>query len=295
MEIQYYKHKIENLLTVNKIVVVQYYEFDKDFTSQTESHNFWEMTYVDKGNVLCYRDGEELLLSEGEVLFHKPGITHSLKTDGKRAPNVFIICFEMKSAAAGFFENRRMRLDNRLCGLVFNIIEESKRTFDLPYSDPELRKMKLLSSPVLGGMQVIRNYLETLLINLMRDGSDASSQEAVFLRHEELDGKIAERIIAYMREHVEEKLSIADICERFHYNPSYIFRQFKKAVGCSVMAYFTRLKIERAKLLLRETELSVAEVAAALSFDSPNYFTKTFKRITGYTPFTYRKMRRRAK
>ena len=78
MEIKYYKHKVENLLTVSKIVMIQYLEFDKGFVSRAESHNFWEMIYVDKGNLLCYRDGEELLLGEGEVLFYKPGVTHLL-------------------------------------------------------------------------------------------------------------------------------------------------------------------------------------------------------------------------
>ena len=130
MEIKYYKHKVENLLTVSKIVMIQYHEFDKGFVSRAESHNFWEMIYVDKGNLLCYRDGEELLLGEGEVLFYKPGVTHLLKADGKRAPNVFVLCFEARGESVSFFENRSMRLDESLCKLVFHIIEESKRTFD---------------------------------------------------------------------------------------------------------------------------------------------------------------------
>lgn len=295
MEIKYYKHKIENLLTVSKIVMIQYHEFDKSFVSRTESHNFWEMIYVDKGSLLCYRDGEELLLGEGEVLFYKPEVTHLLKADGKHAPNVFVLCFEAKGESVSFFENRNMHLDERLCRLVFHIIEESKKTFDLPYSDPELKKMKLLHSPALGGMQVIKNYLEILLINLMRDGSDKGEREAVFLRHGEIDEKIVEGITVYMNEHVHERLCMEDICAIFHYHPSYIFRRFKEAIGCSVMAYFMRLKIDKAKQLLRETNLSIAEIAVALSFDNANYFSKAFKKLVGYTPFTYRKLRRRAK
>ena len=295
MEIKYYKHKIENLLTVNKIVMIQYHEFDKGFVSHSEAHNFWEMVYLDKGSLLCYRDGEEVPLSEGEVLFHKPGVTHLLKADGKRAPNVFVLCFEAKGEAVNYFENRRLLLDERLCKLVFQIIEESKKTFDLPYSDPELKKMKLLTSPALGGMQVIKNYLEILLIQLMRDGSDDGSQDVIFLRHGEADEKIVEGIAAYMREHVEERLSMEDICAIFHYHPSYIFRRFKESVGCSVMAYFMRLKIDKAKQLLRETSLSIGEIAVLLSFDNANYFSKAFKKVVGYTPFTYRKIRRKAK
>jgi quercetin dioxygenase-like cupin family protein len=155
MEKKYYKHKIENLLVISKIITIHYFEFDKSFTGPTESHDFWELVYAHKGDIICYADGKEEILKEGEVIFHKPNEIHSLKADGKRAPNVFIISFECKSEAVRFFEHRSLRLQKDLLHLIFSIIEESKKTFDLPYSDPELKKMKLLPSPALGGRQAI--------------------------------------------------------------------------------------------------------------------------------------------
>ena len=56
------------------------------------------------------------------------------------------------------------------------------------------------------------------------------------------------------------------------------------------MNYFTVLKIEKAKQLLRENELSVRQIADALAFDTPSYFSKTFKRVTGLTPSAYKKL-----
>ena len=47
-----------------------------------------------------------------------------------------------------------------------------------------------------------------------------------------------------------------------------------------MMAYFVRLKVERAKQLLRETPMPIAEISDSLSFDNPNYFSKTFKKIS---------------
>ena len=55
------------------------------------------------------------------------------------------------------------------------------------------------------------------------------------------------------------------------------------------MEYYLALKIEKAKQLLRENELSVKEIAERLAFNEPNYFTKTFKRITGMTPTAYKR------
>jgi len=295
MEKKYYKHKIENLLVISKIITIHYFEFNKNFAGDTEAHDFWELVYAHKGDIICYADGREELLKEGEVLFHKPNESHSLKADGKRAPNVFIISFDCKSEAISFFEGKKMRLEKDLLRYIFAIIEESKNTFDLPYSDPELKKMKLLPFPALGGRQMIKNYLEILLIGLMRHENDRRKGEAVFLPREQFDERISDRVIAYMKEHIREKLEIEDVCRALHYNKSYIFKQFKKTTDCSVMSYFVRLKIEKAKDLLRETAMSVGEISAHLSFDTPNYFSKTFKKVTGYTPSTYRKMRRQVK
>jgi two-component system response regulator YesN len=55
------------------------------------------------------------------------------------------------------------------------------------------------------------------------------------------------------------------------------------------MEYYTSLKIERAKQLLLENEMTVKEIAARLAFNEANYFSKTFKRLTGLTPSQYRK------
>ena len=51
-------------------------------------------------------------------------------------------------------------------------------------------------------------------------------------------------------------------------------------------------EIEKAKQMLRENTLTIAQIADALAFDTPNYFTKTFKKITGSTPSAYKKMRK---
>lgn len=292
MEKRYYKHKIENLLVISKIVTIHYFELDKDFKSKPEFHDFWELVYADKKEILCEADGKQLILNEGEILFHKPNEVHSLRANGRNAPNVFIVSFECKSEAVRFFENKRLKLNKAFLRFIYAIIDESKRTFDLPYSDPELKKMKLLKTPSLGGQQLIKNYLEALLISLMRDETEKANAEAVFLPQEQLDEQLATRAIEFLQAHLCEKLSVADICAALHYNKSYIFKQFKKATNCSVMSYFTKLKINHAKRLLRETSLSVTQIADTLAFDSPNYFSKTFKKLTGYTPLKYKKMRR---
>ena len=191
-----------------------------------------------------------------------------------------------------FFENKKLKLSPACSRLIYSIIDEGQKTFDMPYSDPAVKKMALLKNPALGGQQMIKNYLEILLVNLMRLETEKDNAEAVFLPHNQDDEQVADRVIAFLKEHIREKLEVADVCDALHYNKSYIFKQFKKRTNGSVMAYFTRLKVDAAKRMLRETSLSVAEIADNLAFDTPNYFSKTFKKVTGYTPLRYRKMKK---
>ena len=286
----YYKHKVENLLNISKIVTVHYFEFDPNFVSRGESHDFWELVYAVKNPLICTAGGERITLLEGEVLFHKPNEHHTLAADTQSAPDVFIISFECKSEAIRFFENKHLELDRDLLKYIYMIIEESKNTFDLPISNPDIRKMPLAKNESLGGMQLIKNLTEILLINIMRRETGKVETAAQFLLKEDYEEHITKEIIAYLKANVHKTVSIDDIAKSLSYTKSYLFRQFKKSTGDTIMAYFLKLKIDIAKKMLREGGTSVSEIAASLAFDSPNYFSKAFKKVTGRTPMQYKTM-----
>ena len=143
----YFQHKLSNLITVSKIVTIHYFEFDKTFQTVGESHNFWEFVYAEKESLLCSADGQEIILQQGEILFHKPNEFHTLAANGKTAPNVFILSFVCKSESIKFFENKKITLSPQLAKFIYSILEEGKRTFNIPYSDPNLKKMNLLDMP----------------------------------------------------------------------------------------------------------------------------------------------------
>ena len=286
----YYKHKVENLLNISKIVTVHYFEFDPSFVSRGESHDFWELVYAVKNPIVCTAGGERITLQEGEVLFHKPNEYHTLAADKESAPDVFIISFECKSEAIRFFENKHLQLDRELLKYIYMIIEESKNTFDLPISNPDIRKMPLSKTDSLGGLQLIKNLTEILLINLMRKETGKLETQAQFLLKEDYEGHITKEIIAYLKANATRAVTIDEVARSLSYTKSYLFRQFKKSTGDTIMSYFLKLKIDIAKKMLRAGNCSVSEIAAALAFDSPNYFSKAFKKVTGRTPMQYKTM-----
>ena len=285
----YFKHKLQNLINVSQIVTIHYFEFDKRFKTSGEAHDFWELVYAEKESIICTSDGRETPLSEGEVIFHKPNEFHTLSANGRSAPNVFVLSFVCKSDAIRFFENKKMKLDADLARFIYFILEEGKKTFNIPYSDPNLKKMELLPSPTLGGEQLIKNYLEIFLINLLRRQTETEDGNTTFLPRSELSSKPVNEVIQILKSGIYTSLSIDYICHSTSYGRAYLFRVFKEKTGKSIIEYYTELKIEEAKKLLRENELSIKEIAMLLAFSEPNYFTKTFKRVTGITPTEYKR------
>ena len=286
---KYFYHKIENLLLVNKIVTLHRFSFDKDFASDGESHNFWEIVFAARESLVCVADGREIILEEGEVLFHKPNEHHILKANGRRAPQVLVVSFECKSEAMRFFEEKKLRPDERCLRLLYSVFEEGERTFDMSESDPDRQRMELLSFPTLGGEQLIKNYLELFLITLMRSLTETEQGNPVFVEKSELQSRLVPNILHMMEENLGGGLCVEDIARQTNYSRAYVFREFKRATGKSLMAYYNERRIRHAAQLVGEGGLSVREIAERLGFDTPNYFSKSFKRIMGVTPSVYKR------
>ena len=286
---KYFKHKIKSLLLVNKIVVIHYLELDEYFHHAEEKHDFWELVCAVKGDVICTADGVNIEVKEGNTYFHKPNEAHSLTAYGKENTGVFVLSFECLSEAMRFFTEKNVKLNQRQMKYIREIIETAKRTYDITFYNLDTDIMHLLPQPTLGGEQLIKNYVETLLIDIMRSMTETEDGNDVFLQETEINNKLAEDIIKILKANVYSRLTIDDISNAINYSKAYVFRQFKAATNKSVMEYYSELKIKAAKDLLKKGELTIKEISEKLYFDTPNYFSKTFKKLTKETPTEYKK------
>lgn len=94
---------------------------------------------------------------------------------------------------------------------------------------------------------------------------------------------------AYIKQHLAEKLTLEQAAEQVALSKSYFCRVLKDELGYTFTEYVNHLRIERAMLYLRESVLSIADVAYAVGFDDQSYFTRIFKKATGMSPGQYRK------
>ena len=286
MKATYGKTQLETIINLSKIVTVHYYEFDKNFVFTGERHNFWEMVYIDKGQVEIRRDEETLTLSQGEILFHRPNEFHSIRALNS-SPNFFIVSFECNSPAMLYFERYKTVLDKTLKPFISSVIAESEKTYIIPKNDPLLKKLTKKENTAIGGEQLIKTYLEQLLILLIRNITK-KGETSVFPNKESMENHLVISAKNFIEEKSEETLRVDDLCLALGYSKSYLSKLFHEQTGETIAAYATRAKIKKAKQLIREGNLNFAQISDKLAVDNPQYFSRVCKRITGMSPTEFK-------
>lgn len=102
---------------------------------------------------------------------------------------------------------------------------------------------------------------------------------------------IVSNVQKYICAHIEERLSLNDIASVFNISPNYLSLLFKKYTDTGFSEYISQMKVARAKELMAEGNLKVYEIADKLGFESAFYFSKVFKKVTGYTPRDYQQLK----
>lgn len=102
------------------------------------------------------------------------------------------------------------------------------------------------------------------------------------------DRRLIDRVTAYIDEHYAEPLTLAHVSDKFYINSHYLSKLFRQKTDVTFLDYVTRTRVERAKLLLQETDCRVYEIAADVGYEDTKYFSRTFERLVGMKPSEYR-------
>ena len=99
-----------------------------------------------------------------------------------------------------------------------------------------------------------------------------------------------EQSISYMLQHLNQPLHVSTLASAVNVSPSHYSALFKRWTGCPPIDYFIHLRMQQACRLFDNTSWNVKEVAAALGYDDPFYFSRTFKAVNRVAPSEYRAM-----
>lgn len=277
-------------LEIEEIYTIHYFEYMSDFYFPGERHDFWEFQCVDKGEAeICTDTGSSPhILKRGQVIFHKPNEFHTLKATGKTAPNIVVVSFSCNSPCMKFFENQILTMSDMERNLLGQLIAEARSCFQTPLGDPYTEKMELRSDCTFGAQQMILLYLEQLLIQMIR--RHTVPQFSLPVKKPDEYSKYSDTynsIIFYLEEHIRETVMIEKVCHDNLIGRSQLQRIFRDLHGCGVIMFFSRMKIEFAKQLIRENQMNFTQISDFLGYSSVHYFSRQFKKISGMTPSEY--------
>jgi len=145
--------------------------------------------------------------------------------------------------------------------------------------------MLLLTELESGGMMgqlYVESLTQVLAIHLLRHYSTITqiiTPENRSLTHTQL-----RQAIDYIHTHLNRDLSLAELAGVINISPTYFASLFKQAMGTSPHQYVIQQRVERAKVMLKRTDLAIADIALQVGFSSQSHLTQQFKRLTGVTP-----------
>lgn len=274
------------VIEISAMYTFFHFHFATGFVFKGEKHPFWEMVFVDSGQVDIGADDQIHMLGSGDVIFHRPNEFHSIWANYAHAPNLIVVSFACDSQAMKFFEKRRFRASARQQTLLQSLLKEAGRTFASALDKGE----KELNPDHPGGCYGIRLILTQLLMDML---SNAPVQHrAPADSTNEPNGNEAELIdtlIGYMREHLSGELRFDDLCRRVGMSATAVKQLFRRYFEISPMAYYEQVRMGEARRMFRENGDNIATVAYALGFSSPSYFSTRFKCVNGMSPREYLK------
>jgi transcriptional regulator GlxA family with amidase domain len=136
------------------------------------------------------------------------------------------------------------------------------------------------------GSAVAAETARLSVMPLEREGGQAQ-----FISHHQTPvprGSALEPLLAWLEEHLDEELTLADLASRSGMSGRTLSRRFREQTGTTALQWLLRARVRRAQFLLEQTDHTVERIASEAGFGSPTAFRLRFKRLTGTTPHGYR-------
>lgn len=283
----YQRCPLHQEFVIDKLITFHYKELTSKFNTKGERHDFWEFAYVDAGEVEIYTDTNRYALRQGDIVFYSPNEFHAGKAINDTAPKLVIVSFDCTAECIEFFRGKALRLDDEERTILSRIIKEGTHAFNPPVDSPFMRFPNKKPGAPFGSEQIIRNYLEILLISLIRKGEMAGPKRLSTISAENKEVKLVEEIIRYMKDNLRQDIVPDQLCMEFALSRTRLMTMFKSRTGLGIREYFNKLRVDSAKQAIRENNLNFSEISEHLGYSSVHYFSKQFKKLTGMTPTEY--------
>ena len=261
---------ISSSLDISEIYTKFYQEKGTNYNFSGEKHSYWELTYVDKGELLTTIDGVSYHLKQGDLIFYAPMQFHTQSTFEKISSSYLTINFKMNFNHADLLCNKIFSLKRDSYFIVTRLIEE-------------------LSNDNLYSNDLSLCYLKEIIIQMLRlDNSHFHSKPTTHMQ-QTYENELLNDILLYIDNNIYEKISVSTLCEHFCISTSMLHSLFRKNMNNTAKNYINELKLSKSKELIRNSTHTLSEISEMLGFSSIHYFSKKFKSYFNISPTEYSK------
>lgn len=252
-------------------------------------HPELELTYITEGEILYCVNGKEYLLKEHDGIFCNANVLHSGKMYKGRECKYLSITLLPKVIYG--YESSRIKnkyideiIKNPLISAFpfqgnsvheINIVNDLSNIYQLYKNNREMNELKLLS-------------LFLSIWSNLYDCYKESYQELIEIPSYEKDFERLKKILTYIHQNYDKKISLEDIANYINICNSECCRFFKKHMNTTLGNYISSYRIEKSLYLLDNMNWSITEISYNVGFLSPSYYTQTFKKHIGISPNQYR-------
>ena len=261
---------ISSSLDISEIYTKFYQEKGTNYNFSGEKHSYWELTYVDKGELLTTIDGVSYHLKQGDLIFYAPMQFHTQSTFEKISSSYLTINFKMNFNHADLLCNKIFSLKRDSYFIVTKLIEE-------------------LSNDNLYSNDLSLCYLKQLIIQMLRLNNSHFHSKPTTHMQQTYENELLNDILLYIDNNIYEKISVSTLCEHFCISTSMLHSLFRKNMNNTAKNYINELKLSKSKELIRNSTHTLSEISEMLGFSSIHYFSKKFKSYFNISPTEHSK------
>lgn len=281
---------IEKKIVITSFNSIDYYNLNKEFYQLPDSHSYWEMVYVDRGAVISNYDDIGHSIFEGQVVFHPPGSSHSHVSNKLVSNSVLVVSFSSDSEFLREFHRKIFSVTDTSKKLLSLFMEECAISLgDIANNSGGIPKPLNMSCEYDGSSQLLECYFVSFLLSLLRIGGYKKIEETDDSRSI-ISISFTELLKRYLNDNVYRMLTLKDLCRKFNLSQSNICKRWKETYHMGIIEYFTLLKIEESKRLIRLQKYSITQISHMLGYATIHHFSHSFKKIVGKSPSEYRRL-----
>ncbi|HHW32037.1 MAG TPA: AraC family transcriptional regulator [Clostridiaceae bacterium] len=265
---------------------------DATWSMEPNIHDNFEMVYIKKGSTVFEIAGEPVPLGPNDIIIIKPRQYHKFIVKSKMACEFIVLNFT--------FENQQNEGVSEISLEDFlNFVSSRETGAYITMKVSQKNEIITILNRILVerqsndiGSEFLNHLLVLELFVLISRALKMEWENSIKNKSPKLK-ELIHAAVNFINNNFERDISLGDIAKYVFLSPSYFTRAFKEEMGTSPINYLLKVRIERSKELLVESDEKVGEIALSVGFSNQQRFNELFKKHTGMTPLKYRKTYKR--